>query len=441
MKFRILLTLLTALFVGLFAIPAFSAPQAAPQEIVVEGRVCDSAGAPVSGASVLLETESSKAIVSAFSDSSGHFRLRAPADTKIRVHVRQRGFSDRAVAYDGTMLKIVLQKSAASPGVEFSDSPNFTVAGVTDWSNVGLHGSDVNVKTSEALTKEAVALKPANNTAGNTNKDAEAHRLLGGEKEKNGDPVSAEREYEIAVKLDPSEENYFAWGAELLLHRAGVAAVEVLSRGATAHPNSQRMVEALGAAFYANGQFAESAQQMCRAADLLPSTAEPYLFLGRIEQAASDMFPCSERRLQRFAAEQPRNGNAAFYYGLVLMKKAKQSQRDTDFRRAEEFFKDALAIDSSFGEVYLQLGMLYNARGEKEAALQEFENAVRAAPGLTAAHYQLSLAYRRSGVSGKADEELKKYEELHRSEEVALEKERKEMKQFVTILQQSSPKQ
>ena len=39
-----------------------------------------------------------------------------------------------------------------------------------------------------------------------------------------------------------------------------------------------------------------------------------------------------------------------------------------------------------------------------------------------------------------ADQEIKKYEDLHRSEEAALEKERKEMKQFVTVLQQSSPK-
>ena len=200
------------------------------------------------------------------------------------------------------------------------------------------------------------------------------------------------------------------------------------------------MAEALGAAFYANGQFAESAQQMCRAADLLPSIAEPYLFLGRIQQAASDIFPCSEQKLQRFANEQSRSARANFYYGLVLMKKAKQSQRDEDFQRAEEFFKKALTIEPSFGEVYLQLGMVYNARGKKEAALQEFEKAVRATPDLTAAHYQLSLAYRRSGESGKADQEMKKYEELRRAEEAALEKERKEMKQFVTILRQSSPK-
>jgi len=420
------------------------------QPFLVQGKVVEPSGGPVPGAAVFLDCDNGDT-PNTTTNGTGNFELKVTGGKKHVLCVLAQGFRAQLIELPphsaGNIQLTVSLKIAPTgstevhdSGIQFSDSPNFTVAGVTDWSNVGLHGSDVNVKTSEALTKEAAALKPPDKTSNVTNKDAEAHRLLGDEKEKSGDPVAAEREYETAVKFDPSEENYFAWGAELLLHRAGLAAVEVLTRGAAAHPNSQRIVEALGAAFYANGQFAESAQQMCRAADLLPSIAEPYLFLGRIEQAASDMFPCSEQELQRFANEQPRNAKAAFYYGLVLIKKAKQSQRDADFQRAEEAFRNALAVDPSVGEVYLQLGMLYNAGGKKEAALQEFEKAVRATPDLTAAHYQLSLAYRRAGEAAKADEEMKKYEVLHRAEEAALEKGRKEMKQFVTILRQSSPK-
>src|SRR5260221_14644934 len=50
-----------------------------------------------------------------------------------------------------------------APGktIEFSDEPNFTVAGVTDWSKVGLHGSGANVKTSQTLLKETGGLKAA----------------------------------------------------------------------------------------------------------------------------------------------------------------------------------------------------------------------------------------------------------------------------------------
>jgi tetratricopeptide (TPR) repeat protein len=253
--------------------------------------------------------------------------------------------------------------------------------------------------------------------------------------------VAAEREYELAAKLDPSEQNYFSWGAELLLHRAGVAAVEVLTKGVTLHARSQRMIEALGAAFYANGLYPEAAQQMCRAAGLNPDDPEPYLFLGRIEAGAKDTFPCSEEVLRRFVSEQPKNADANFYYGLVSLKSAQRSQREADFQRADSAFRNALVSRPSFGEVYVQLGLLYNARGQKDAALREFQNAVRVAPHLPEAHYQLSLAFRRAGDAARADEEMKKYEGLHSAEEAALEKQRQEMKQFVTILQQSSPKQ
>jgi tetratricopeptide (TPR) repeat protein len=388
---------------------------------------------------VQLETESGKAVASTVTDSSGNFRLKMPTDAKVRIHVRQQGFSDNAVTYDNTKMQIILKKSAASNGMEFSDSPNFTVAGVTDWSNVGLHGSDVNVKTSEALTKEATGLKSSSGSAPGDS-EADAHRILGDEKEESGDPLDAEHEYELAVKLDPSEQNYFSWGAELLLHRAGVAAVEVLSKGAALHAASQRMIEALGAAFYANGQYTEATQQMCRAAELNPDDPEPYLFLGRIEAGAKDTFSCSEEALRRFVSGQPKNSDGNFYYGLVLLKNAQRSQREADFQRAASAFRSALASRPSFGEVYVQLGLLYNARGQKDAALREFQNAVRVAPHLPEAHYQLSLASRRAGDTARADEEMKKYETLHSAEEAALDKQRKEMKQFVTILQQSSPK-
>src|SRR5438105_1178092 len=90
---------------------------------------------------------------------------------------------------------------------------------------------------------------------------ADTHRILGDVKEKNGDPVGAVNEYEKAAQADPSEENYFAWGAELLLHRAAGAAIEVFSKGAKEHANSAAMQAGLGAAFYANGQFEAAARR------------------------------------------------------------------------------------------------------------------------------------------------------------------------------------
>ena len=54
--------------------------------------------------------------------------------------------------------------------------------------------------------------------------------------EKKGDPLAAVHEFEQAVRQDPSEENYFAWGSELLLHRAVWQAAEVFRNGTKAYP-------------------------------------------------------------------------------------------------------------------------------------------------------------------------------------------------------------
>ena len=47
----------------------------------------------------------------------------------------------------------------AAQAMEFADTPNFTVAGVTDWTAAGGHGSDTSLRTSESLTRETLELK------------------------------------------------------------------------------------------------------------------------------------------------------------------------------------------------------------------------------------------------------------------------------------------
>jgi tetratricopeptide (TPR) repeat protein len=452
------------------AYQTLSASDAPP---VIEGKVSDSAGTLISGVLIRLEPEStgpsasSSAVSSAMatSDEGGKFRLAAPGPGHYILRASKANFqvlvvSDINLARgDNRRLDLVLQFSqsvtshreaplqtpkddSSVPEVTFSDAPNFTVAGITDRSNMGLHGSDANVRTSDSLAKETVSLK-SKETPRNTeaSRVGDAHRTLGDSKEAAGDPVAAVKEYEAAVKADPSEQNYFTWGSELLLHRAGQAAAQVFSAGAKAHPDSSRMLAGLGAALYSNGQYNEAAAQLCRASDLNPADLAPYLFLGKMEQAAADPLPCSEPALSRFANQQPQNSQANFFYGLVLWKNARKMQDAANLARAEQLFQKAVTINPHFAEVYVQLGMLYNARGAKDSALASFQKAVIADPKSSQAHYQLSLVYRRAGDAAKADQELKTYDELRRSDDAALEKERRELRQFVTILQEGKSTQ
>ena len=435
--------------------------QSKEPETKVEGNVCTAAGAAVAEALVSLVNGAEEKVAETQTDGDGkfvitvalpgkHWLLEARKDGFRQVRVELAGLGEG----EGRHCKVVMEtseqaKAAAETGemsktMEYSDEANFTIAGVRDWSGGGVHGSDVKVRTSETLAKEAAALKSnsANSLGGSAN-DASAHRLLGDAKEKNRDAVGAVSEYEKAVKIEPSEENYFAWGAELLLHRAGVAAVEVFRKGSVAYPKSSRMLAGLGAAYFADGQYGEAAERMCQASDLNPQDPVPHLFLGKMEKATVDLPACSAARLKRFASEQPESALANEYFGLVLWKEGRREQSSIEIQEAEDYFKKAVAIDPSLGEVYVQLGMLYKARGENHEALRAFQSAVKASPKSSDAHYQLSLAYRRAGNAEKSKREMNTCEELRRSEDAELEKERRQMRQFVTMLkggQAATPK-
>jgi len=434
----------------------------------IEGIVRDEGGAGVPGALLRLEPEdpnpgeTAAPVATALSDDSGKFVIMAPASGRYILRATQDGFAPlvvKGIALElaasrhmdlllhvqrggGPIVEPPAEPKAAVPPVQFSDDTKFAIAGVIDRSNLGLHGSDANVRTSDELAKEAATLKSAAPSKGLAASGAgAAHRIAGDAKEKSGDPVGAVKEYEAAVKIDPTEENYFAWGSQLLLHRAGQAAAEVFGQGVQAHPESARLLAGLGASYYANGQFNEAAAQMCRAADLNPADAQPYLFLGKMEQAAADPLPCSEEKLARFVRAQPGNAYANFYYGVILQKKARNAQDAAGFASAENYLQKAVTIDPSRGEVYLQLGLLYNARSQKADAIGAFQKAVAVAPQLSAGHYQLSLAYRRAGNLAKAELEMKKYQKLRSMEDVQLEKERRDVRQFVTILKDSKDSQ
>ena len=421
----------------------------------------DARGAAISGVSIRLESDppapagAATGAAAAESDERGRYALSA-SPGQYRLRAAKAGFRTVVVKdialVRGSQLRLDLifepgsgeqvVSGAEMPPVQLSDPPSFTVAGVTDYSNIGLHGSDANVRTSDALAKDAAALRPGSGeNSARLSAPGDAHRLLGNEKEKNGDPIGAVNEYQAAVKLDPSEENYFTWGAELLLHRAGPAAVQVFLKGTETHPRSSRMRAGLAAAYYADGQYNDAAVEMCKASDLDPGNSAPYLFLGRMEQAAADPLPCSEEKLRRFVSQQPANAEANLFYGLVLWKKARKTQNAAGSSSAEAHLKKAAELDPQLGQAQLELGLLYNGLGQKDAARSAFEKAVAATPGLSAAHYQLSLAYRREGDAAKADQEMKIYEELRRSEDAQIEKERRELRQFVTVLKGSKPTQ
>ncbi len=458
--------------------PAQGASSAATAQI--EGIVRDSAGKPLAEVSVGLKGENHPSSFDTQTKVDGSFLFSAVPAGTYSVQAKKAGF--REASEDSIKLlpaekkhcEFVLEAGASSStpysvasssiyGIELDDRPNFTVAGITDSTGSGGHGSETRLRTGEVLARETLNLESAKSmeAAAESPKDgaigpeiarehvrqrlanenglsqhdeADLRRMLGDLDGKLGDPLGAEREYERAAGLDASERNYFAWGAELLLHRAAAPAVEVFGRGARLHPDSARMLAGLGAALYTSGSADEAAQRLCEASDLDPANSTPYLFLGKMQEASPGPLPCAEHKLARFAQDQPENALANYYYAVALWKRNRASENADALLHAESLLQKAATIDPKLDAVYLQLGNLYVARGAFPQAVAAYQKAIAVNPGGSDAHYRLGLAYKRIGEDGKWQSEIEQYKQLESSEAAAIERQRRELGQFLFVL-------
>ncbi len=416
----------------------------------IHGMVVDARGRPVEGASVMLQTDGSAQLVETRTDASGGFVVTPRAAGNYRLSATKAELHSRWVTLDasslgsGQTVRITMDSdtAASAQAMEFADQPNFSVAGVTDWTAVGGHGSDSTLRTSEELARETAALKSGGATGKATaqtlvahDENAALHRQRAELDEKSGDPLGAVHEFEQAVRLDPSEQNYFAWGSELLLHRAVWQAVDVFKAGNRLHPGSARLLTALGSALFAGDLFKEAAASLCAASDLQPEEAAPYTFMGRVVIAAPGPLPCVETRLARFAQQQPGNAMANYFLAMTIWKRQEHAADPVQVEQVRMLLKRAVAADPGYAEAYLQLGILAAAQHRSDEAMQYYAKAIVADPQCSEAHYRLGVAYDRSGASEKARREFQLHEEIDRTQAAAVERQRREVKQFLVVLQ------
>ena len=334
----------------------------------------------------------------------GAYRFPALGEGNYLLRVEMKGHASATIGPVGIASKetrkidVVLIPTKPDPQApQFFDEPQFTVAGVTQASNSGGHGSDTLVRTTEALAKATVSLSNSNEASNESGtapetptaatesslrqalaedpNDAERHYQLAEVEEKLGNPLEAVREYQRAAELTPSEPHLFEWGAELLTHRALEPAAEVFSKGNRLFPKSVRMLVALGVAEYARGSYEQAAQYLAQASDLAPGDPIPYLFLGRMQSAEAAPLKVSTQRLERFALLQPDNPLANYYYAVSLAKESAVTA-DRDVGRSaqvESLLLKAVRLDPKLGAAHLQLGILYAQRADFARAISAYQ--------------------------------------------------------------------
>jgi tetratricopeptide (TPR) repeat protein len=238
---------------------------------------------------------------------------------------------------------------------------------------------------------------------------AELHNLLGDAEEAAGNLIGAAEEYQKAAHMDPSEENLFDWGNNLLQLRAYQEATDVLTEAVRRYPRSARLQVGLGTARYSRGQYDDAIRSFCAAADLAPRDPRPYLFLGEMYGVSAELSPEVTKRLARFVATRPRHALGHFYYAMSLWKDSPGAAPPAE---VEVHLKKAAALDPRLAKARFQLGALYSDQRRYPEAVAALQEAVRVEPGMAQAHYRLSQLYLRLGRKDLAQEELETFRRL-----------------------------
>lgn len=259
----------------------------------------------------------------------------------------------------------------------------------------------------------------------------ELHNLLGQVEEKDRQFVAAANEFETASHLDPSEDNLFDWGSELLLHRTYEPAIDVFRAASQRYPQSPRLLIGLGMSLYARGLYEDAIKALLAAADLGPTDGRCYLFLSRAYQSSPSQADEVIQRFQRYAELEPDNALAQYYYAMSLWKGKPADASAANVQEVESRLKRSIALDAAMADAHLQLGNLYADEHKYAESIPEYVRALSLNPDLPNAHYRLGTDYVHMGQKDQAQAEFAVYQKQRAQHLADIDKERSEVQQFI----------
>jgi tetratricopeptide (TPR) repeat protein len=153
--------------------PASGAQTKSAPTAALEGLVRDSINRPVGGAVVSLRAGDAQ-ILSVHTDSAGAYLFPAVRPGTYVLRAEMAGYDQadsgpfvlapketRTIGLTLNVVRVAAAPDSVAKLPQFFDEPRFTVAGVTDTTNLGGHGSDVVTRNRDALAQATAALSKA----------------------------------------------------------------------------------------------------------------------------------------------------------------------------------------------------------------------------------------------------------------------------------------
>jgi tetratricopeptide (TPR) repeat protein len=327
---------------------------AAAGSATLSGTVRDARGRPIEAAKVFLK--SGDKTLTARTGSRGAYRFSALAEGIYSVSAEMAGYGKATFgpcvlgANESKRIDLTLDSPEASKGTEkaqFYDEPEFTVAGVTDATNPGGHGSDTILRGTETLAKETASLAPTN-----------------------AQPLSPSVAEQASLrKLADQEPESFDANHRLgtLLVGSGKAgeALPYLERAAHVKPGNYENSYELAVAYASSGQY-ERARTDAGALLAAPNNsaqrrADVHQLLGDVEEKLGNPLD-AVREYQRAAELDPSEPNLFDWGADLLLHRA--------IEPAVEVFTKGNRLFPRSVRMLIGLGVAWYARGAYEQAAQ-----------------------------------------------------------------------
>jgi tetratricopeptide (TPR) repeat protein len=228
---------------------------------------------------------------------------------------------------------------------------------------------------------------------------------LGRARERKGELLLAQKDFQRAARLNPNSVNALLALARLLAGQGHwQESMDILSRARTAAPDSPDVLRKFAAASLHAGHTAnavEAAQQLVK---LRPGEPEALYLLGAAQLQNGDLEE-ARSTLENYAQLRSEEPLAFLALGMVEL-----SLRDSSAARAQ--FEHCIKLDPKQVEAYLQLGLISRDQGDTRAAISSIEKAIAIDPRHAQAQVSLGALYLSQHDYSKAQEHLVRAAEL-----------------------------
>jgi tetratricopeptide (TPR) repeat protein len=251
--------------------------------------------------------------------------------------------------------------------------------------------------------------------------------------ETSGQYVEAVQNYQRAVELEPTnEEYYFDLGMEYLSHFTFGPALEVYREGTQKFLTSARQYLGLAFSHYAVREYPQAADAFTRALEIDPDSPAVLKAWNTVLSSLSpaDWEPILPR-LIRLATAHPQSADLAFCYGAALFRSEFAKGPTGTLDRSQTFLEKSVKLRPDFAAARIELAGLYAAQKQDQKAVDEYIEAIREDSKSEIPHYRLGQIYRHLNKLDLATQELARYQELSRLHQEEIKRNRSAIQQFV----------